>query len=68
MLRKQILPAVMMTLVLCVITGFIYPGVVTGLDHDDRPGRPRLLTAEPCGRPVGHEPTGSPLDRPSSRP
>jgi K+-transporting ATPase ATPase C chain len=31
MLRKQLWPAVAMTLVLCVITGLIYPGVVTGL-------------------------------------
>ncbi|MEO7084955.1 MAG: potassium-transporting ATPase subunit KdpC [Gemmatimonadaceae bacterium] len=31
MLRKQLWPAITMTLVLCVITGFIYPGVVTGL-------------------------------------
>jgi len=31
MLRKQFVPAVMMTLVFCVITGLIYPGVVTGL-------------------------------------
>src|SRR5262245_19724405 len=31
MLRKQLWPAVGMTLVLCLITGLIYPGVVTGL-------------------------------------
>jgi K+-transporting ATPase ATPase C chain len=31
MLRKQLRPAITMTLLLCVITGFIYPGVVTGL-------------------------------------
>jgi K+-transporting ATPase ATPase C chain len=31
MLRKQAWPAVATTLVLCVITGLIYPGVVTGL-------------------------------------
>src|SRR6478672_7118049 len=31
MLRKQIWPAIGMTLVLCLITGLIYPGVVTGL-------------------------------------
>ena len=30
MLRKQLRPAIVMTLVLCVITGFVYPGVVTG--------------------------------------
>ena len=31
MIRKQIRPAIGMTLVLCLLTGFIYPGVVTGL-------------------------------------
>src|SRR5665213_68181 len=31
MLRNQLRPAIVMTLVLCVITGLIYPGVVTGL-------------------------------------
>ena len=31
MLRKQIRPAILMTLVLCIVTGAIYPGVVTGL-------------------------------------
>jgi K+-transporting ATPase ATPase C chain len=31
MLRKQLRPALVMTLVLCVLTGFIYPGIVTGL-------------------------------------
>lgn len=31
MLRNQLRPAIVLTLVLCVITGLIYPGVVTGL-------------------------------------
>lgn len=31
MLRKQLRPAIAMTLVLMVITGIVYPGVVTGL-------------------------------------
>jgi K+-transporting ATPase ATPase C chain len=31
MLRKQLRPAIVLTLVLCVITGLIYPGIVTGL-------------------------------------
>jgi potassium-transporting ATPase KdpC subunit len=31
MLRKQLRPALLMTLVLCVITGVVYPGVITGL-------------------------------------
>jgi K+-transporting ATPase ATPase C chain len=31
MLRNQLRPAIVMTLVLCIITGFVYPGVVTGI-------------------------------------
>ncbi len=31
MIRKHIRPAIMMTLLLIVITGFVYPGIVTGL-------------------------------------
>ena len=31
MLRNQIRPALMMTIVFCVITGAVYPGVITGL-------------------------------------
>ncbi|HEV7703470.1 MAG TPA: potassium-transporting ATPase subunit KdpC [Gemmatimonadaceae bacterium] len=31
MLRKQLWPAIMLTFVLMIITGFVYPGVVTGL-------------------------------------
>jgi potassium-transporting ATPase KdpC subunit len=31
MLRKQLRPALLMTLVLCVITGVIYPGVITAI-------------------------------------
>ena len=31
MLKRQLWPAIAMTIVLCLITGFVYPGVVTGL-------------------------------------
>jgi K+-transporting ATPase ATPase C chain len=31
MITNQLRPAIVMTLLICVLTGFIYPGVVTGL-------------------------------------
>ena len=31
MLRKQLRPAIVLTLLLCVVTGLVYPGIVTGL-------------------------------------
>ena len=31
MLRHQLRPAIVLTLVLCVVTGLMYPGIVTGL-------------------------------------
>lgn len=31
MLKNQLRPAIVLTLVLCIITGLIYPGIVTGL-------------------------------------
>src|ERR1700737_71748 len=31
MIRNQLRPAIVMTLALCVLTGVIYPGIVTGL-------------------------------------
>lgn len=31
MLRNQLRPAIVLTLILCVITGLMYPGIVTGL-------------------------------------
>jgi K+-transporting ATPase ATPase C chain len=64
MLRKQLRPAIMMTLVLCVITGFIYPGVVTGLAQllFSRQANGSLLTVN--GRVVGSELIGQSFTRP----
>jgi K+-transporting ATPase ATPase C chain len=64
MLRKQVRPAIMMTLVLCVITGFIYPGVVTGLAQllFSRQANGSLVTVN--GRVVGSELIGQPFTRP----
>jgi K+-transporting ATPase ATPase C chain len=61
MLRKQLRPAILMTLVLCVITGFIYPGVVTGLAQllFNRQANGSLVTVN--GRVVGSELIGQPF-------
>ena len=64
MLRQQLRPAILMTLVLCVITGFIYPGVVTGLAQllFSRQANGSLVTAN--GRVVGSELIGQAFTRP----
>jgi potassium-transporting ATPase KdpC subunit len=64
MLRKQLWPAVSMTLVLCVITGAIYPGVVTGLAQVlfRRQANGSLVTVG--GRVVGSALIGQPFARP----
>jgi len=64
MLRKQVRPAILMTLVLCIITGFIYPGVVTGLAQllFNRQANGSLVMVK--GRVVGSELIGQPFTRP----
>src|SRR5262245_8470949 len=64
MLRKQLWPAVAMTLVLCLITGFIYPGVVTGLAQVmfNRQANGSLVTVN--GRVVGSALIGQSFTRP----
>jgi len=64
MLRKQLRPAILMTLALCVITGVIYPGVVTGLAQllFNRQANGSLVTVN--GRVVGSELIGQPFTRP----
>jgi potassium-transporting ATPase KdpC subunit len=64
MLRNQLRPAILMTLVLCVITGVIYPGVVTGLAQllFNRQANGSLVTVN--GRVVGSELIGQPFTRP----
>ena len=64
MLRKQLGPRSCMTLVLCVITGFIYPGVVTGLAQllFPRQANGSLVTVN--GRVVGSALIGQPFTQP----
>jgi K+-transporting ATPase ATPase C chain len=64
MLRKQLLPAIMMTLVLCVITGLVYPGVVTAVAQlaFSRQANGSLVTVN--GHVVGSALIGQPFSRP----
>lgn len=63
MLRKQIWPAVASTLVLCLITGVIYPGVVTGLAQLLFPHQANGSLVSVNGRVVGSELIGQPFTR-----
>jgi K+-transporting ATPase ATPase C chain len=64
MLRRQLRPAIVMTLALCVITGLIYPGVVTGLAQllFPRQANGSLVTVN--GRVVGSALIGQPFTQP----
>jgi K+-transporting ATPase ATPase C chain len=64
MLRNQLRPAIVMTLLLCVITGFAYPGVVTVLSQTLFPRQAvgSLITVN--GRVVGSELIGQRFTRP----
>jgi len=64
MLRNQLRPAILMTLVLCVITGLIYPGVVTGLAQllFPRQANGSLVTVN--GKVVGSAIIGQPFTQP----
>jgi K+-transporting ATPase ATPase C chain len=64
-LRKQLRPAIVLTLLLCVITGFIYPGIVTGLAQVlfPRQANGSLLTAA-NGNVIGSQLIGQQFGRP----
>jgi K+-transporting ATPase ATPase C chain len=64
MLRNQIRPAIVMTLVLCLITGLIYPGVVTGLAQVLFPHQANGSLIRVHGRVVGSALIGQPFTRP----
>jgi len=64
MLRKQFWPAVAMTLILCVITGVMYPGVVTGLAQVLFPRQANGSLVTVNGRVVGSALIGQPFTRP----
>lgn len=64
MLRRQLWPAIAMTLVLCVITGLVYPGVVTGLAHVLFPRQANGSLVTVNGRVIGSALIGQPFTRP----
>ncbi len=65
MLRGHLRPAILMTLLLCVITGFIYPGIVTGLAQLLFPHQANgSLIRDASGQVVGSELIGQNFTRP----
>jgi K+-transporting ATPase ATPase C chain len=64
MLRTHLRPAIVLTLLLCLLTGLVYPGVVTGLAQLLFPWQSHgsLVTAN--GRVVGSALIGQPFTRP----
>ena len=65
MLRKQLRPAIVLTLLLCVITGLVYPGIVTGLARVLFPHQAdgSLITSVK-GEAIGSELIGQPFAKP----
>ncbi len=64
MLRRQLRPAIVMTVVLCVITGLIYPGVVTALAQLFFPRQANGSLVTVNGRVVGSALIGQPFTQP----
>lgn len=64
MLRKQIVPAVLMTMVLSVLTGLVYPGVVTALAQLAFPRQANGSLVVAHGRVVGSALIGQSFTRP----
>lgn len=63
LITRQIRPAIVLTLVLCAITGLIYPGVVTGLAQMLFPRQANGSLVTVNGRVVGSALIGQPFTR-----
>ena len=64
MLRNQLRPAIVLTLVLCLVTGFVYPGIVTALAQLLFPRQANGSLVSVNGRVVGSALIGQPFARP----
>ena len=64
MLRGQLRPAIVFTLLLCVLTGIIYPGIVTSLAQLLFPVQANGSQVTSGGRVVGSALIGQPFSRP----
>jgi len=64
MIRKQIRPAVLVTVVLMVITGFAYPGIVTGLASVIFPRQANGSLISKDGRVIGSSLIGQKFEQP----
>jgi potassium-transporting ATPase KdpC subunit len=64
MLKNQLRPAIVLTLLLCAITGFVYPGIVTGLAQLFFPRQANgSLIRDGSGRVIGSELIGQAFAR-----
>jgi K+-transporting ATPase ATPase C chain len=64
MFRNLLRPAIVLTLLLCAVTGLVYPGIVTGLAQLLFPRQANGSVVEVGGRVVGSELIGQPFTRP----
>lgn len=64
MLRNQLRPAIVMTLLLCVLTGLVYPGLVTALAQMLFPRQANGSLVRVDGRVVGSALIGQPFTQP----
>ncbi|HEY7503177.1 MAG TPA: potassium-transporting ATPase subunit KdpC [Gemmatimonadales bacterium] len=64
MFQRLLRPAIVMTLLLCVLTGLVYPGVVTVVAQLVFPRQANGSIVEVDGRPVGSALIGQPFTKP----